>query len=227
MQLSVGIVDSGAAPSVRRKLLAETRFVVRPDGSIARTAAVDDALGHGAEIARIILDLAPAASLVCAQAFSDRLVADAALVAQSIQWCLEQRVRIINLSLGLLADIEALRHACGRATASDVLLVAAFPARGDPVYPAAYPEVLAVSGDARCDGASWSVIDPGRLIGASTASVDGKSHGGASYAAARISGLAAQFFGAWPNANTRDCMAWLQSNATFRGRERRTAPRAA
>jgi subtilisin family serine protease len=227
MPLNVGIVDSGAAPSVRRKLFAETRFLVRPDGSIAHAAAGDDALGHGAEIARIILDFAPTSSLVCAQAFSDRFVADAALVAQSIHWCLEQRVRIINLSFGLHSDIEVLRHACRRAAASGVLLVAAFPARGDPVYPAAYPDVVAVSGDARCDGSSWSVIEPDRLIGASTASADGKSHGGASYAAARISGHAARFFGAWPNADARDCMAWLQSDATFRGRERRTAPRAA
>ena len=227
MPLSIGIVDSGAAPSVRPKLRAETRLLLRPDGSIDRAAAGDDALGHGAEIARIVLDLAPAASLVCAQAFTDRRVADAGLVAQGIHWCLEQRVRIINLSLGLHCDIEVLRQACDRATASGVLLVAAFPARGDPVFPAVYPNVVAVSGDARCGGSNWSVIEPGRLIGASTAAADGKSRGGASYAAARITGLAARFFGAWPNADARDYKAWLQSGATFRGRERRTAPRAA
>jgi hypothetical protein len=227
MPLSVGIVDSGAGQSVRRKLLAETRLLLRSDGRIDRAAAGADALGHGAEIARIVLDLAPVASLVCAQAFSDRRAVDAGLVAQGIHWCLEQGVRIINLSLGLHADIEALRQACGRAAASGVMLVAAYPARGDPVYPAAYPDVVAVCGDARCKGSSWSVIEPNRLIGASTAAADGKSHGGASYAAARITGLAARFFGAWPNTDARDCMAWLQSDATVRGRERRTAPRAA
>lgn len=227
MPLSVGIVDSGAAPSLRLGLLAETRLLLRTDGSIDRAAAGDDALGHGAQIARIILDLAPAVSLVCAQAFSDRCVADARLVAQGIHWCLEQGVRIINLSLGLHSDIEVLRRACGRAAASGIVLVAASPARGNPVYPAAYAEVVAVSGDARCEGSNYSVIEPGRLIGASTTAADGKSHGGASYAAARITGIAARFFSARPNADARDCMAWLQSGATFRGRERRTAPRAA
>ncbi|MHB8667123.1 MAG: subtilisin-like serine protease QhpE [Burkholderiales bacterium] len=227
MPLSVGIVDSGAAPALRRKLLAETRLLLRSDGSIDRAAAGDDVLGHGAQIARIILDLAPAASLVCAQAFSHRRAADAGLVAQGIHWCLDQGVRVINLSFGLHSDVEVLRHASGRAAASGVLLVAAFPARGAPVYPAAYPEAVAVSGDARCDGSSWSVIEPGRLMGACTAAADGKSHGGASYAAARISGFAARFFGAQPNADNRECLAWLQANATFRGRERRTAPRAA
>jgi len=227
MPLSVGIVDSGAAPPLRHKLFAETRLLLRSDGGIDRAAAGDDTLGHGAEIARIVLDLAPAASLVCAQAFSDRHAADAGLVAQGIHWCLEQGARIINLSLGLRSDVEVLRHACGRAAATGVLLVAAFPARGGPVYPAAYPEVVAVSGDARCNGSNWSVIEPGRLLGASTTAADGKSHGGASYAAARISGLAALFFGAWPNAGVRDCMDWLQSDAVFRGRERRASPRAA
>ena len=59
MPLSVGIVDSGAAPQVRRKLLAETRLLLRSNGSVDRAAAGDDALGHGAEIARIVLELAP------------------------------------------------------------------------------------------------------------------------------------------------------------------------
>jgi len=227
MPVSVGIVDSGAAPAVRQKLSVETRLLQREDGSVERTAASDDRLGHGSEIARIILDLAPAASLVSAQAFTDCRTVDAGLVAESIHWCLEQGVRIINLSLGIRADRAALRDACELARASGVLLVAAFPARGDAVYPAAYPGVLAVSGDARCDARHWSVIEAGRLIGAATVAADGESHGGASYAVARISGFAARFFSAWPNADVRDCRAWLESDATFRGRERRTTSRAA
>ncbi|HUW36798.1 MAG TPA: S8 family serine peptidase [Rhodocyclaceae bacterium] len=227
MPPSVGIVDSGVAPALRPQLAAETRLLRRHDGGVDRAPASDDALGHGSEIAKIVLALAPTASLVCAQAFSDRRSADAALVAEGILWCLEQRVRLINLSLGVRSDIEALRHACDLAVASGALLVAAFPARGNAVYPAAYPGVLAVSGDARCGGECWSVLEPGQLLGAATFAADGQAHGGASYAAARISGLAARFFGARPRADVRDCRAWLESDAAFCGRERRSTPRAA
>ncbi|HUY03728.1 MAG TPA: S8 family serine peptidase [Rhodocyclaceae bacterium] len=224
---SLGIVDSGVAPALRRRLAAETRVLLGEDGGVGRTAATDDALGHGSEIARIILGLAPAASLVSAQAFTDSRTVDAGVVAEGIAWCLEQGARIVNLSLGLRSDGAALRSACERARASGVLLVAAFPARGDAVYPAAYPEVLAVSGDARCDAGNWSVIAAGRLIGAATSAADGTTHGGASYAAARISALAARFFSARPRADAEDCLAWLESDAAFRGRERRSPMRAA
>ena len=228
---TIGIVDSGVAPALRRQLATETRVLLREDGSVGRSAAMDDAIGHGSEIARIILGLAPSAALVSAQAFTDSRTVDAGVVAEGIAWCLEQGARIINLSLGLRADKAALRRACERARASGALLVAAFPARGDAVYPAAYPEVLAVSGDARCTAGNWSVIAAGRLVGADTAAAnsaaDGATQGGASYAAARISGLAARFFSAWPHADAQDCLAWLESDAAFRGRERRSPMRAA
>ena len=224
---TIGIVDSGVAPALRRQLAAETRVLLREDGSVGRSAAMDDAIGHGSEIARIILGLAPSVSLVSAQAFTDSRTVDAGVVAEGIAWCLEQGARIINLSLGLRADKATLRRACERARASGVLLVAAFPARGDAVYPAAYPEVLAVSGDARCTAGNWSVIAAGRLVGAATSAADGARQGGASYAAARISGLAARFFSVWPQADAQDCLAWLESDAAFRGRERRSPMRAA
>lgn len=231
----LGIVDSGVAPALRRRLAAETRVLLREDGSVGRSAAIDDAIGHGSEIARIILGLAPSVSLVSAQAFTDSRTVDAGVVAEGIAWCLEQGARIISLSLGLRADKAALRHACERARASGALLVAAFPARGDAVYPAAYPGVLAVSGDARCTAGNWSVLAAGRLIGAATAAAtaaansaaDGAAQGGASYAAARLSGLAARFFSAWPRADAQDCLAWLESDAAFRGRECRSPARAA
>ena len=227
----LGIVDSGVAPALRPRLAAETRVLLRADGSVGRSAAIDDAIGHGSEVARIILDLAPAASLLSAQAFTDSRTVDAGVVAEGIAWCLEQGARIVNLSLGLRSDKAVLRSACERARASGALLVAAFPARGEAVYPAAYPGVLAVSGDARCDAENWSVIAAGRLVGAATAAAnsaaDGTTPGGASYAAARISALAARFFSARPRADAEDFLVWLDSDAAFRGRERRSTMRAA
>jgi subtilisin family serine protease len=216
MPVKVGIVDSGIA-------LAQ---VASPTTSIsfagtARPAANGDGVGHGTSVAKLVRVLAPMTHLLNAQAFIGGRHADAACVAEAIDWCLEQQARVINLSFGLSADHAALRAACAAAVARGVIVVASSPARGGSVYPAAYAGVLAVSGDARCAAQEWSVIEPGRLVGASTLAADGVTPGGASYAAARMSGHAAHFLVTRPDAGADDFRQWLAAGAAFRGRERR------
>ncbi len=220
MQPKVGIVDSGVSPAQRAGLAACVGIVASAAG-VKRVVAHDDALGHGTAVAQIILFEAPAAQLVSAQAFAGLRHADARCVAAAIDWCLEQRARIVNLSLGLATDEAVLRAACRAAIAHRAIVVAAFPARGGRVYPAAYPGVVAVSGDARCGPGVWSVIEEHRLYGAAPLAADGLTPGGASYAAARLSGRAARFLASWPTAGAHDFRHWLEAGAALRGRERR------
>ncbi len=129
MQPKVGIVDSGVSPAQRAGLAACVGIVASAAG-VKRVVAHDDALGHGTAVAQIILFEAPAAQLVSAQAFAGLRHADARCVAAAIDWCLEQRARIVNLSLGLATDEAVLRAACRAAIAHRAIVVAAFPARG-------------------------------------------------------------------------------------------------
>lgn len=220
MRVRVGIVDSGVSPAQGAALVASVGVVAGVAG-VTRVVAHDDALGHGTAVAQIVLSQAPLAQLASAQAFTARRQADAACVAAAIDWCIEQQASVINLSLGLAADDAALRAACRAAVAHGAIVVAAFPARGGNVHPAAYPGVLAVSGDARCAAGVWSVIEPHRIYGVAALAADGVTPGGASYAAARLSGLAARFLALWPAAETDDFRQWLEAGAAFRGRERR------
>jgi subtilisin family serine protease len=220
MQVKVGIVDSGVSPAQRGTLAACVGIAASASG-VERAVAHDDAVGHGTAVAQIILSEAPHAQLVSAQAFAGPRQANAACVAAAIDWCIEQRVRIVNLSLGLATDEAVLSAACRAAVAHGAILIAAFPARGASVYPAAYPGVLAVSGDARCDPGVWSVIEEHRLYGAAPFAADGLTPGGASYAAARLSARAARFLASWPTAGADDFRHWLEAGAAFRGRERR------
>ena len=220
MQVKVGIVDSGVSPT-QRATLAGCVGIAAGAAGIERAVAHDDAVGHGTAVAQIIMAEAPHAQLVSAQTFAGLRQADAACVASAIDWCIEQRVRVVNLSLGLATDEAVLRAACRAAVAHGAIVVAAFPARGGSVYPAAYPGVLAVSGDARCGPGTWSVIEERRLYGAAPYAADGLTLGGASYAAARLSGRAARFLASWPTAGADDFRHWLEAGAAFRGRERR------
>jgi subtilisin family serine protease len=219
----VGIVDSGINPGIVRAapdVLAARAFVRSPDGHVQHVAPYDDALGHGSAVAALIADgAAQWVEFVDAQVFAAAPAIDAGLLAEAIDWCVENSVRVLNLSLGLHADRPLLRNACARANAAGVTLVAACPARGGSTFPAAYPQVLAVSGDARCVAGGWSLLAEGPHFGASPRALPPAAGGGASYAAARISGVAAAFFFAQPAAGYADLLAHLRAGAGFAGRE--------
>jgi hypothetical protein len=219
MPVKVGMVDSGVSPGQYGALFASIAIVATSTG-VTRLAAIEDALGHGTAVAEIILGEAPLAQLASAQSFMVGRCADAACIAEAIGWCLEQDVRVVNLSFGLRHGEAALRCACEAALASGAIVVAASPARGVRPYPAAYPGVIAVSGDARCSMREWSVLEPSRLYGMAPFAADGTARGGASYAAARMSACAARFLTASPSARDEDFPEWLDAEAAFRGRER-------
>ena len=100
--------------------------------------------------------LLPGASLLATQVFSPAsrgdLVADAMVFASALDWLTQQDVHVVNLSLAG-HDNLLMRLAVTRAAARGVVMVAAAGNAGPgagPVYPAAYPAVLAVSAvDAR------------------------------------------------------------------------------
>ena len=103
------------------------------------------------------------------------------------------------------------------ALAAGLILIASTPARGAPVYPAAYPGVLRVTGDARCGPGELSALGVPADYGACVRDVDG-SPGGASLAAAHVTGLLA----AGLEVAGSDAAAVLGRAVRFRGRERRT-----
>ena len=100
-----------------------------------------------------------------------------------------------------------------------MVLVAAAPARGGPVYPAGYPGVLRVCGDARCGPGEWSHLATAQAdFGACPDGPDGRP-GGASLAAARFSALLA---GALVTEQDADmAVSALIRRAAYHGPERR------
>lgn len=229
MPVEVGIVDSGLAPELVARLgshlLASVAIAATADGAPQVVSPQADPVGHGSQVAELILAAAPAARLLCAQVFVARRPVTVEVVAAGLRWCVAQGARVVNLSLGLRDDRPPLRVACAEAVAAGVLLVASAPARGGAVYPAAYPGVLAVSGDARCAPGVWSIIDGQGLIGTAPWAplayrATAPAPGGASFAAARLSGLAAAYFTDFPQATAVDFRAALHAGAAFVGRER-------
>lgn len=222
----IGILDSGVANIAAFPIQSGCQFVTGQGGSVERIDGVDDPIGHGTEVTRLIHASVPEASLLHAQVFDARFLSTPMLVAAGLDWLVRQGAHLINMSFGLGADRAVIRTACRAAAENGVLLIAAAPAQGEPCYPAAYPEVLAVTGDARC--ASGQVSDlQGRQADfgtwCSSPEQGGGPIGGASAAAAHFTGLAARFLQDQPEAGYEVVFAHFRATAVHIGPERRAA----
>lgn len=223
----VGLLDSGVAGLAAARVIASRRFMLDPaSGDVTELPAAPDGLGHGTVMARLILARAPGAALVDAQIFAGGAVTSAAVAAAGLDWLVGRRVDIVNMSFGLRQDRPVLAQACRRAQQAGVLLIASVPALGPLVFPAAYPGMIRVTGDARCDGAEIAALDGGRAdFGASpwpgsvgTAAGDGAPVvAGASVAAARFCGILAAALGGGASVDPVAALSRIAERAAHRG----------
>ncbi len=223
----VGLLDSGVDPGLASHTIAGRAFALAGDGEIEAGPATPDAIGHGSAAARLILAAAPEAGIVNAQVFRASLSTTPAAVAAGLDWLVEEGVRLVNLSFGLRRDREVLRQACEAALDAGVTLFAAAPARGPKVYPGLYERVIEVSGDARCAEREVSTLGGQQAdFGACPRPLEPGAGpdplGGASFAAARMTGIAATFLAGEPSAGRDDIRTYLSTRASYHGPERRT-----
>ncbi|WP_166363952.1 subtilisin-like serine protease QhpE [Pseudomonas akapageensis] len=221
-ELRIGIVDSGHAPD-QGQVIAGRRFQLAAEG-LDEGPLQPDSLGHGSAVLAAIAQRAPDAQFCVAQVFDARGVTSALQIAAAIDWLVGCNVRLINLSLGLRQDRDLLRQACAAAQAAGVMLCASSPAQGEAVYPASYPGVVRVTGDARCLAEQWSWLDSAQADFAACVRSDDPRRSGASLGCAALSGHIAALLLQNPHASDPEVLAWLREHASFRGPERRTAP---
>lgn len=219
----IGVVDSGHAFSQHLRVEAGRRFWV-DDGQLLCGDLEPDALGHGSAVIEAIARRAPGAQVCVAQVFDRRGVTSAWQLGAAIGWLVSTGVRVINLSLGLRHDREMLREACAFAVEQGVLLCAASPAQGQGVYPADYPQVLRVTGDARCASDQWSWLNSAQADFAACVQGSRPGQSGASLGCAALSGHIAGYLQEQPAASNAQIIQWLQTHAHYHGPERRLGP---
>lgn len=224
-ELRVGVVDSGFSDHQAAWVEQSAAFVLEGD-SLWQAEASPDQLQHGSEIIELIHHHAPDARLLVAQVFSSRFTTTAAQVAAAIDWLVAEGVQLINLSLGLRSDRAVLASAIERALSAGVILSASSPARGEPVYPSAYPGVFRMTGDARCESHDqWSCLATRFAdFGGYVRSLNG-SQAGASLGAASMSGHLCRLIARYPEADAQQLYDHLKAGAEFHGPERRTGAR--
>ena len=226
--IRIALVDAGVAPEHAPRVVAARAFRLRegpgdpesPAGDVAAEDGIEavtrGALAHGPALARVLL-AEPRARLIVARVFDARLVTTAAQLAAALDFAAEQGAALASVSAGLREDREVLRSAVARAHARGVLLVAAAPARGAAVFPAAYAGVVRATGDARCAAGEHSWLASAQAdfgAHASAGDVQGAS-AGCAHVAAKLAALLAA--GAPPD----QALAELRASARYVGPERR------
>jgi hypothetical protein len=189
----VGLIDScggglrgleAATPADASSVAAAAAFVAC-DGRVERQDTVADPTGHGSRVAELLIS-GRRVELLLGQVFTTQGPTSGAAVAAAIDWAVERRVGLIHLSLGLAGDRAVLRVAVERAIGAGCIIVAAMPARGAPVYPAAYTGVIRATGDARCAPHELSHLGAWFFGGCPRLEVADGTRGGASIGAAWV-----------------------------------------
>ncbi|MCM3784462.1 S8 family peptidase [Neobacillus mesonae] len=143
-------------------------------------------------------------------------------VAEGIIWATDHGAKVINMSLGNYADAEFLHDAIRYAYDHDVVLIAATGNDNTerPGYPAAYPEVFAVSAtDASMQRASFSnygdyidVMAPGSSIASTYPGNQYAALSGTSMASPHVAALAGLIRSYNPNLTNEEVMDLMRSS---------------
>ncbi|MFJ6793200.1 S8 family serine peptidase [Streptomyces sp. NPDC091268] len=198
-----------------------------------------DCVGHGTFVAGLIAakrgpgagfaGMAPRARILAVTVTDAAGNTDAELLAKGIRAAADAGARVIDLAAVSPAPADSLAEAVTYATAKGALIVA--PAAADtpgnkaPVYPAAYPGVLAVA-DSGPGGTPARPAPAGRVDlvapGDSVLSTGpaGSGHftaSGPSYAAAEVAGAAALVLGYRPGLSVGQLVHRLESTASHPG----------
>lgn len=193
----VGIIDSGVNPGA-----------VEVAGGVAITAqgastVYLDFLGHGTAVAATIREKAPDAILYAVKIFDQALVTDIDRLIRAIDWCIDERVDVINLSLGTPNDAheKVLRTAVGRAGDAGIVIVAP----GDGTLPGRLPGVFSVAADRDCPhDRYWPSLAPATTqFRASGYALDSTLYG-SSFAVANFTGFVVRARQSMPEAAVDD-----------------------
>ena len=165
--IKVGIIDTGISDR-HPDLLANVKGGIN---TINLLKSWKDDNGHGSHVAGIVAGLdndigvigvGPAIDLYAVKVLGASGSGYLSDVIEGIQWAIANNMQVVNMSLGTASDIQSFHDAVILAKNAGIVVVAAAGnSGGSVIFPAAYPETIAVSAtDQNNVIASWSSRGP-------------------------------------------------------------------
>ncbi len=222
-QVRIAIVDSGIDASHEDVGDVAGGVHIQIEGEVVFLDDHTDCAGHGTACAGIIRKKAPDAALYSVRIFNESLMADGRALIAAIQWCIDNEMDVVNLSLGT-TDVtfrKALQKVCRKAVDAGVILVAAQSNDGRESYPAVFPEVIGVTGGAIHEADGFYYLEDQRIECVARGDeqrvcwLNGKHimTGGNSFAAPHITGIIAHLLEQHPKCSVEDIRLLLQEKA--------------
>lgn len=232
----VAVLDSGVlALDSLEGVLAGSYNALNPNHPVS------DPAGHGTQMALIASGAvlpqgaenadAETVPVLAIQGFNKEGQTSSFGIARSIEYAIEQGAKVLNLSWGTPYDSEFMKNAVLYAQAKGLVVVASAGNEpiNQPMYPAAYPGVLAVSA-AKPDGSIWEQSNYGDFVSlAAPASAEfdigyqGPPGGytGTSISSAFVANTLARYFHRYPQASVGRALEKLQASLEDAGAEGR------
>lgn len=107
-----------------------------------------DRTGHGTNIVKIIQENFSDADIVVIKIFDDRLMTKDLYIIQAINWCIENKIKMINLSVAIseFSNYYQIKNVCDRASDNGLIIVASAENTGKPCIPAYWDMIIGVGG---------------------------------------------------------------------------------
>jgi len=156
--IEIALIDSGINPwhSHVQGVEGGRAFQLSPAGAIVESDDFRDEIGHGTALAGIIREKVPDAKLYALKIFWKDLNAPFTVLLKALEWGIERKLKIINLSLGTKRneDRDRLLTLCKRAYENDTVIIAAARAPDEVVFPSVFETVIGVYWNRHCDETS-------------------------------------------------------------------------
>ena len=229
--IKVGVIDTGIS-------LSHPDLAGNIKGSfnaISSRRSANDDNGHGSHVAGIIAALnnsqgvvgvAPKADLYAIKVLDASGSGYLSDVIEGIDWAISKNIKVINMSLGCDCNIQSLHDAVIRAKNAGVVVVAAAGNSGGAViYPAAYPEAIAVGATDSNDqiayfssrGPEVDLAAPGFAIYSTYRGTGYATLSGTSMASPHVAGSAALVLAAHPGYTPDQILTKLEGTTTDLG----------
>ena len=204
--------------------------------TIRTSRSADDDNGHGTHVAGTVAGVNNSIGVVgvghqidlyAVKALDRRGSGYVSDIIEGIQWSIDNNMNVINMSLGTSSNVTAFHDAVIAARNAGIVVVSAAgnsgPGDNTVIYPAKYPESIAISATTSSDGfASFSssgpevdLAAPGNSIYSTYRNGGYTTMSGTSMATPHVAGAAAMVLSTHPGFTPSQVQSHLQNNAEW------------